>query len=1052
MTSPKSRWLCSWLGDPFGRRIVLLSLAVVLTARVAVAETACPAAASVTVFANNHSRDADVVIVLEGELRDAGHTCDGAGETSYSAMLVCHGQGEVRCGTIADLRPGAWIHRLSTAVGDSLPQRQTQATVVLAGDGASNALTWDLYARTFTVAAASEDELRRQLDEAAAYADATGERALVLFDHDIFPGSAEPRTIDLSRRLCARDGRHAGLCLTGSNILVDALDDRGEPGAVILSVGTRAAQVARIYGELNVLRGLVFAGSTSSTLTAQADTVAFAGPAALANRLENCIVRGPAVGDGISVETGAGTLYGAENVIVDSEITGAAGVGLKVTTGARAAVRRSCLHGNRNGGALATLGGRLAAIENLVQHNAPGKAPSGLAVGSSGEHGARSTLVTAGNIIRFNGARGVSVTDAADAVLVDDYVTDNQFVGARVETTTPGAAPLASFEGVALVCNHNDGLSGTCEPSLDPAGTPCLTDADCCGIGAGCCVGDDGCAMPVRCASRAPQGFGVVLARCDGCELAIVELGNPGGLGGNAFTLNNNTYPNSLGVNLLQGLPGLTVARGNQWERCGSGASCDLAAVAAGDVRLADGADIDLGNASAARADVPLITDVSVGRPRAGEVVRIFGRGFNAIDGAACSRARAPVNACSAENPRVVRQNLSRYGNLVQITIAGQTSTVDVDAVTPTMLAFRMPFDCFAAATLKVSRRDARDIRRTTSIAFCDPGGCHDREAGAPCDDSSVCTVEDLCSADGRCQSGVPLECGGQCMRCDPVAGCLPRSSDDPCDDGNACTAGDHCSGDGDECVPGGPLACSGACQSGVCDPAVGCEPAPPTVPCNDGNACTINDHCRGDSDGCVGGGALSCVGQCLTEQCNPATGCRPKSASVLCNDGDACTGRDHCRGDANVCIAGPVPTCDDLDPCTVDSCASPTGCQHIPVVHYDAVRCRLDRLRAWIVGPPAVSGAVGRGMAKLMDRAIRQIEEARAAEVRDDAKIERRRLSSARSGVRRLIRRLDRPRGLPQGLPEKMQPVAGEVLARIEELRAATVRGAVTVVAAAER
>ena len=62
-------------------------------------------------------------------------------------------------------------------------------------------------------------------------------------------------------------------------------------------------------------------------------------------------------------------------------------------------------------------------------------------------------------------ARGVSVVDHAIAVLSNDYVADNQFIGLKVETTgggPPGVAPSTQAYGVALVCNRNVGVSGAC--------------------------------------------------------------------------------------------------------------------------------------------------------------------------------------------------------------------------------------------------------------------------------------------------------------------------------------------------------------------------------------------------------------------------------------------------------------------------------------------------------------------------------------------------------------------------------------------------------------
>ncbi len=65
---------------------------------------------------------------------------------------------------------------------------------------------------------------------------------------------------------------------------------------------------------------------------------------------------------------------------------------------------------------------------------------------------------------------------------------------------------------------------------------------------------------------------------------------------------------------------------------------------------------------------------------------------------------------------------------------------------------------------------------------------------------------------------------------------------------------------------------------------------------------------------------------QCNDAVCVDGVGCtvQPKTEGSGCEDGDACTVEDTCS--AGVC-AGAVLTCDDLNPCTDDSCDAVTGC-----------------------------------------------------------------------------------------------------------------------------
>src|SRR5207237_5190323 len=96
---------------------------------------------------------------------------------------------------------------------------------------------------------------------------------------------------------------------------------------------------------------------------------------------------------------------------------------------------------------------------------------------------------------------------------------------------------------------------------------------------------------------------------------------------------------------------------------------------------------------------------------------------------------------------------------------------------------------------------------------------------------------------------------------CDPLIGCLPRAGDARCSDGDVCTVNDHCSGAGDVCVPGSPLRCAGPCETGRCDRARGCELAPATQTCDDGNLCTVGDHCSGFSTRCKSRAPRACDG-----------------------------------------------------------------------------------------------------------------------------------------------------------------------------------------------
>jgi hypothetical protein len=787
----------------------------------------CPATATVTVYALNLGADPAITLPLTGDLVST-QACAGPGLRHYATTLTCTGTGLVRCGTLIGLAPGVWLdHR------DAPPQ--TRRDVFLAdAPGVANSLTWTVYPHAYQVTTTDPADLRARLREA----EASGGPALVTFalpSGSVIAFAGPDPACPL--------GASALLCVLGSGIVLDGLDATGAPG-VALSAGTLHFRLVRVFGSDDVLRGLVLRGAqfpvpfacrpdvSGPGCPTQADTLDFA-PGAQRNRLEQATVLGPTRGDAVSVE-------GTDALVIASEITGADDKGLKATDGGSVTIRDSCIHDNANGGIQSTRGGHVTALRNIVEHNLPREAQNGLFAIEAFPGLGPSTIATNGNIVRFNGNRGLSVTGDSSGTFANDFVVDNGAAGAVVESidANPTAPPSAALRGVTLACNHRDRLTGTCgypDPPLvcmpDCRTNPCTDDAHCCPM--------PGCG--VACRPSFPDGFGAVVSQCTtlGCALPAADFGTAAEAGRNAFTLNPNNFAQQTGFNLKNGVAGLVVpARGDQWQQGATQASCKTTAPMNPDVCVVPGAKVDAGAPANPRAGTPVLSAVVPARPRAGDLVRVYGAGFDAIDGVACAPedATTPPSTCTGENPKVAAANAptSPLGNHVTVILAGQSFAADVWAVTPTMLAFRMPVDCFAPGTLAVSRQDDTGVVRTATIGLCQPQSC----AGEP--------------------------------------------AATPCDDGNACTAGDHCSGIDDTCVPGTPVACTGPCTTGTCDPSRGCVPTPASTPCDDGNACTVGDHCRGDAAVCVPGPACATEGLCVVEPCDPARAC-PLAAAVAC-------------------------------------------------------------------------------------------------------------------------------------------------------------------------
>ena len=923
----------------------------------------CSGGAVLTVVGDNESADAAVDLVVTGERVVSATGCDASGSglaTTYATTVACSGAGASKCGRIPDLAPGVWVHHLAAQVSDgaSAVQLQTATTVVVAGTGASNVVEWTVFGRTFVVTKTTASELRGRLDDARAYTAASPHPALVRFSANVFPGASAPKTIALqSLPSCALDtcldGRETAYCFEGDRVTVDALDAEARPGGVVLGVTTCNNSLMRLYGTDNVWRGVVFQGTTDASPAVAVDTLTIAGLQTGGNRFEQCTIVGPTLGDALSIEGDAaqpGSGPAPENAIAGCEIRGAEDKGIKVDFGGVARVERSCVHDNQNGGIQATLGGTVTAVENVVQHNLGGAAENGLFAGVPNPEDSQfaNALTTRGNVVRFNGARGISVVNHATATLADDVVTDNYRAGLRVETGLAGVTPAVTVRGSTFACNYTSGLC------MNGSGQVCRVAGECefnvCTAGSG-----------------AATGVGVALDQpCVGCTLPAVDLGMMGDAGRNAFTLNGN--PNATppgGVNLSSAVPTTVPARGNQWEHCDPADAsdpnhCNMTEVPLLDVRTSNGATFDLGTPVGPRhGPVPVVGSISPARPRAGDLVRVYGGVFDAIDGMACHPSgELPADPCDAGNPDTVAKNAGNasQGNHVTVTMDGVDYDAEVHQVTPTMLVFAMPVDCTSAATLVVAR--GNDV--ALPVTLCDPDGCADRPAGAICDDDDVCTVGETCQADHTCGGGAPLSCTGACLTgtCDAVLGCAVRPASAGCEDGDACTVGDHCNGTSDACVPGGAASCAGACLTGSCDPLTGCEPSDATTGCDDGSACTTGDHCSGTNDTCVGA-SLSCDDglECTADACDPTTGCThlARPDGVTCGASEACHATASCV--AGACVPGSAVSCDDGHACTDDTCDAASGCAHAARTGFAGVTCHATQLHTLLDGlgsPPA--------------------------------------------------------------------------------------------------
>ena len=228
---------------------------------------------------------------------------------------------------------------------------------------------------------------------------------------------------------------------------------------------------------------------------------------------------------------------------------------------------------------------------------------------------------------------------------------------------------------------------------------------------------------------------------------------------------------------------------------------------------------------------------------------------------------------------------------------------------------------------------------------------------GQECNDGDLCTI-DNCTFDGACHNDPQPGCGEACVvdadcndqdpctfnrcetnRCafpfDPDCGANPCVTVADCNDGDECTI-DICNPDRNLCEHPPVPSCG--------EPCVGDED------CDDGEPCT-DDICNPDTDKCIlvpipdcercfGPADCGDDNYCTDDTC-PEGACVYVPNVLACDDSDFCTESDACS--EGECVGEPVD-CDDLDPCTIDTCDAVTGCGSVEDLTLEGCeRCGLD-------------------------------------------------------------------------------------------------------------
>ena len=221
------------------------------------------------------------------------------------------------------------------------------------------------------------------------------------------------------------------------------------------------------------------------------------------------------------------------------------------------------------------------------------------------------------------------------------------------------------------------------------------------------------------------------------------------------------------------------------------------------------------------------------------------------------------------------------------------------------------------------------------------------------------CGAGKACAANNTCQPAVDCQSDAQCKATKQVCNKTKGICVD-CLGGNDCGAGSICQAE--LCAPA-PKACAsskdcpGVCdkQSGVCVGCLSDADCPKETYCGSGALC-VPDLCSGPA--CAGDLEYACAANgsafvgvktctdgnvCTADTCVAGSGCTFVPGNLPCDDGSLCTAGDTCA--AGVCTPGAAVSCDDKQACTLDTCDSKAGCQHVTsdAACDDANACTID-------------------------------------------------------------------------------------------------------------
>jgi hypothetical protein len=676
-------------------------------------------------------------------------SCSGSPPSCYSSTCTCRCDDpsglptcDVTVGTAPGLAPGEWVDDI-TVTAPATGQIQYHRDLFVSGT-TPNPVSWTVFKTAYVVTSAADSgngTLRNRINTANA-TDPSARPVLIRFDHATFPNGFD---IDVG----------GNLNVTANDTVIDGTNPNGDPSpvaefrsrmfnAIVNLTGTAkftiTAPSVMLIG-LQISRSL---GPDNGLVGADLDQVRF-GTTSYRSRIRTCRLDGgagarvnancssnnPAQGkDCIDAENTGATSFAEAVVVEDSELRHCYDRPTKSQDGFLI-LSDSWIHNNLRGGPFVQAaeaptpgGSHLKTVRNLIEHNGK-NCPNAMMCGAP--NGTPTPCVPQAGC-----PGGSDVGCGLDPMQTPiPCIPNPNFpkdpVSCGTSATRPQAAQLSAeasatvqratelqtdgdvlrnglLDGVFLRQNSYGQMNNEFICGMTNYGMEVNYDAG-------------SSTINVRGTASVFSTYGALL-HASGSAVGNINFGTSA-----TPTPASNAFSKASARNFLveSGTFPIRKAQGNQWEHCGNLASCDLSAIQNND--KSGNVDVTLPQAQRNPGTLSITSVYPSKVANVGDVVRITGTGFNAIDGTfflppptqtpVCNSLKSG-NSCNPQVNGICVEFRDASDNLI-------ASEPEILGITPTQIVLKSPVACSVAIKIRVTQLDAVDPtgKKSAVADFC---------------------------------------------------------------------------------------------------------------------------------------------------------------------------------------------------------------------------------------------------------------------------------------------------------------------------------------------